>query len=102
MLNNLNNFTRPIVEADMFSATAIQARSYLIDPFAALQLQIHHDLRAQHPEWIEPNGESPMCDFYENRLAQLLETYEQTGSDESAAAVHRALQEQATSDSLAA
>jgi len=37
-----------------------------------------------------------MCDFYEDRLAQLLEAYEQTGSDEAAAEVHRALEEQAS------
>ena len=64
-----------------------------VGDFAALQHQIHDDLRAQHPEWIEPNGESPMCDFYEARLAQLLEDYATTGSDESVAAVHRALQD---------
>lgn len=74
----------------------------MIDTFAALQLQIHNDLRTQHPEWIEANGESPLCDFYEARLAQLLEAYAQTGSDESAAAVHRALEERATVDHLAA
>lgn len=84
------------------SLTKSSARSRLIDSFTALQLQIHNDLRTQHPEWIEPNGESPMCDFYEDRLAQLLEAYEQTGSDESAAEVHRALEEQATREPLAA
>ena len=84
------------------SLTKSPDRSRLIDSFAALQLQIHNDLRAQHPEWIDPNGESPMCDFYEGRLAQLLKAYEQTGSDESAAEVHRALEEQATREPLAA
>jgi len=39
---------------------------------ADLQRQIHHDLRRQHPEWVRPNGESPMCDFYEARLMDLL------------------------------
>ena len=39
-----------------------------------LQQQIHNDLRMQHPEWIGPNGESPMCDLYEARLRQLLES----------------------------
>jgi hypothetical protein len=42
---------------------------------AELQRQIHDDLRRQHPEWIEPGGESPMCDFYEARLRRLLETF---------------------------
>jgi hypothetical protein len=42
---------------------------------AELQQQIHEDLRAQHPEWIGPDGESPMCDFYEARLNQLLSDF---------------------------
>jgi hypothetical protein len=70
------------------------------EAFAALQIQIHNDLRAQHPDWIERNGECPVCDFYEARLAQLLEGYALTGSDESAAAIHRALQEAASVDHL--
>ena len=45
-----------------------------IHTYAALLQQIHHDLRIQHPEWIEPSGESPMCDFYEARLMELLGT----------------------------
>jgi len=47
---------------------------------AELQQQIHDDLRQQHPEWIGPNGESPMCDFYEARLNQLLEMYKHSTS----------------------
>ena len=39
---------------------------------ADLRQQIHHDLRRQHPEWVLPNGESPMCDVYEARLMDLL------------------------------
>ena len=35
---------------------------------ANLRQQIHYDLRRQHPEWVLPNGESPMCDAYEARL----------------------------------
>jgi hypothetical protein len=72
------------------------------DSFATLQIQIHNDLRVQHPEWIQPNGECPTCDFYEARLAQLLEGYARTGSDESVAAVHRALQEAVNVDHLPA
>jgi hypothetical protein len=40
--------------------------------YADLRKQIHDDLRSQHPEWIKPNGESPMCDSYEARLMELL------------------------------
>jgi hypothetical protein len=44
-----------------------QAHSY-----SELRQQIHDDLRIQHPEWIQPNGECPMCDAYEARLMELL------------------------------
>jgi hypothetical protein len=43
-----------------------------VDSYANLLHQIRKDLRLQHPEWIEPNGESPMCDSYEARLIKLL------------------------------
>jgi hypothetical protein len=39
---------------------------------AELRQQIHHDLRVQHPERVEPSGESAMCDSYEARLTELL------------------------------
>ena len=40
--------------------------------YNALQQQIHQDLRVQHPEWVQPNGDCPMCESYELRLAELL------------------------------
>jgi hypothetical protein len=58
----LERFTKPI------------AVSPQIHTYAELQQQIHHDLRIQHPEWVQPNGESPMCDSYEARLTELLDT----------------------------
>ena len=51
-----------------------------------LRQQIHDDLRIQHPEWIEPNGESSMC------LMELLDTLTRRGSNESIAAPQRALE----------
>jgi hypothetical protein len=45
-----------------------------VHTYADLQKQIHDDLRIQHPEWVQPNGESPMCDRYEARLIKTLET----------------------------
>jgi hypothetical protein len=44
----------------------------VINAIANLKQQIHNDLRKQHPEWILPNGESPICDVYEARLMNLL------------------------------
>ena len=43
-----------------------------VHTYSALLRQIHNDLRIQHPEWIQQNGESPMCDSYEARLMELL------------------------------
>jgi len=60
---------------------------------AELRQQIHEDLRVQHPEWVEPNGGCPKCDSYESRLAELLESFTRTGSNESVAAVHRHLEQ---------
>ena len=69
-----------------------------IHTYSELRQQIHDDLRIQHPEWVEPNGECPTCDSYESRLMELLDTFEQTGSDESFADIHRVL-EQGLTDS---
>jgi hypothetical protein len=44
----------------------------IIKPIANFRQQIHDDLRKQHPEWVLPNGESPICDVYEARLMDLL------------------------------
>ena len=60
---------------------------------AELQQQIRHDLRVQHPEWVEPNGGCPKCDSYESRLAELFESFTRTGSNESFSAVHRVLEQ---------
>ena len=48
------------------------AMAHNADTYAGLLQQIRNDLRRQHPEWIEPNGQSPMCDSYEARLIELL------------------------------
>lgn len=43
-----------------------------VQGFVHLQHEIHEALLKEHPEWIEPNGECPMCEIYESRLAELL------------------------------
>ena len=45
-----------------------------IHTYGELRRQIHDDLRSQHPEWVEADGKSPMCDWYEARLMQLLDS----------------------------
>jgi hypothetical protein len=62
-----------------------------IQTYTELRQQIHDDLRIQHPEWVEPNGESLMCDFYEARLMELLDPLTRTRSNKSVAAIHRVL-----------
>ena len=69
------------------------AMSHQILTYTELRKQIHDDLRIQHPEWVEPNGECPMCDSYEARLIELLDTFTRTGSDESVADIHRVLEQ---------
>ena len=56
------------------SLTKPTAVAHQIHTYAELLQQIHHDLRIQHPEWVQPNGESPVCDSYEARLMELLLT----------------------------
>ena len=43
--------------------------------YTELQREMHNALRAQHPEWIEADGKSPTCDYYESRFAELLVSY---------------------------
>jgi len=63
------------------SRTKSMAVPHRIHTYGELRHQIHDDLRIQHPEWVEPNGESPMCDSYESRLVELLDTFAQRGSN---------------------
>ena len=44
-----------------------------IHTYAKLRQQIHDDLPIQHPEWVEPNGESLMC------LMELIDSFTQRG-----------------------
>ena len=56
--------------------TMIATRSSILAPevpgYTELQREMHGALRAQHPEWVEADGESPKCDYYESLFAQLL------------------------------
>ena len=47
--------------------------AHKVDTYAHLVQQIRNDLLRQHPEWIQPNGQCPMCDSYEARLIKLLD-----------------------------
>jgi hypothetical protein len=51
-----------------------------IRTYAALQQQMHYALREQHPEWVEPDGDSPICESYERRFAELLALFSTSGT----------------------
>ena len=58
--------------AALESSTKPTAVPPQIHTYTELRQQIHNDLRIQHPEWVGANDDSPMCDFYEARLMELL------------------------------
>jgi hypothetical protein len=76
------------------SFTKPMAVPHQIHTYTELLQQIHGDLRIQHPEWVQPNGESPICDSYEARLMELLDPLTRRGSNKSIAPSHRALEQE--------
>ena len=46
-----------------------------VSGYRQIQEQIREALRAQHPEWLQPNGDSPACDYYEARFADILRSF---------------------------
>src|SRR5262249_42150872 len=64
------------------------ATPHEIHTYEQLQRQIHEDLRVQHPDWVLPDGRSPMCDSYESRLMELLNSLTQTNSTHFITAPH--------------
>jgi len=41
--------------------------------YVELQQRMREALRSQNPQWVEPDGSSPICDDYERRLVELLD-----------------------------
>src|SRR6266478_2584110 len=68
------------------------AMSHPIHTYTELQRQIHDDLRIQHPDWVQSNGKSPMCDSYDACLTEMLGTLTLRGSNGSIVRPHRALE----------
>ena len=74
------------------SSTKSMTMAREVYTYADLLRQIRNDLRIQHPEWIQPNGESPMCDSYEARLMELLAASIGSGPTEATALPDRAFE----------
>jgi hypothetical protein len=51
-----------------------------IRTYTDLRKQIREALLRQHPEWIDANGNSPLCDSYEAGLAKLLALFKLRGT----------------------
>jgi len=43
-----------------------------IHSYAELREFIRVSLRLQNPEWVAPDGDSPVCDSYEARFVEIL------------------------------
>lgn len=77
------------------SFVKLAAAPHEIHTYEELQRQIHEDLRMQHPEWVQPDGRSPMCDSYESRLVKLLNSLTRTESTQCITDPHRLLEQHA-------
>ena len=75
------------------SFTEPTALHHQIHTYVELRQQIHDDLRIQHPEWVEPDGKSPMCDSYETRLTELLDSLTLRESTQYIVDPHRLLEQ---------
>ena len=51
-----------------------------IHTYAELQKQLHNDLLAQHPEWIQPDGNCPTCEDYDRRFDELISFFQMANS----------------------
>jgi hypothetical protein len=69
------------------------AVSHQVHSYVELRQQIHDDLRVQHPEWVQPDGKSPMCDSYEARFVKLLDNLTRRESTEPIVDPHRLLEQ---------
>jgi hypothetical protein len=65
------NIELPLKNAANWRSGSRQVRTY-----AELQRQLHLDLLAQHPEWIDADGNSPTCDSYDRRLSELISSFQ--------------------------
>jgi hypothetical protein len=69
------------------------APPHQVHTYTELRQQIHDDLRVQHPEWVQPDGKSPMCDSYETRLMESLARLTRRESRPSIVDPHRLLEQ---------
>jgi hypothetical protein len=61
--------------AGQLGSAKLRAKWNQIRTYADLQEQLHRDLIAQNPGWIDANGDCPTCDSYDRRLATLITVF---------------------------
>jgi hypothetical protein len=59
--------------------SGIQTSNDKIRTYDELQRHILNALRDQNPDWIEPDGSSPIFESYQRRFAELLAFFGQQG-----------------------
>jgi len=64
------------IELPQKNAANWRSGSRQVGTYAELQRQLHLDLLAQHPEWIDADGNSPTCDSYDRRLSELISSFQ--------------------------
>jgi hypothetical protein len=42
-----------------------------IHTYEELRVRVREALQRQHPEWVDANGTSRLCDYYEARFAEV-------------------------------
>jgi hypothetical protein len=53
-----------------------QTMGHQVRTYAELREQLYRDLMAQHPEWIDADGNCPNCESYDRRLAKLISSFQ--------------------------
>ena len=69
-----------MIDAKLFDATYPVWRPPQIRSYADLQEQMHRDLLAQNPDWIDADGRCAKCDDYDRRLAELISIFQQAAA----------------------
>ena len=77
MFNQKNEIALTSGSSRQKGAPGILASNDKILTYEELQRQILSALRAQNPDWVEPDGSSPIYESYQRRFAELLAFFSQ-------------------------
>jgi hypothetical protein len=66
-------FVRRLLPARLKLSKEVNVMNDAHQSYIELQRRMHEALRARNSQWIEPDGESPICDDDERRIAEMLD-----------------------------